>query len=149
MSKNTTDSIKMPKSTTTPKSEHGRPDLRDLAVAGGSPTLDASNDLPSGFDSMSSRDQHAAVLARQDDELASLDSVLGNLKPIAIGIRDEIGVQNELLENLADSVDEVEGRTAGERSRLKLLMKKSTSTCCLWMTILILTVILILLIVIK
>lgn len=79
------------------------------------------------------------VLADQDRGLENLSSIIGNQKRIAGTIGNEVERQNNLMDSMADRMENLNERLIQQTSKIRFIDRKST-TCGIWFIIILLMV---------
>ncbi len=89
--------------------------------------------------------QQESELAEQDRGLDSLHDVIVRQKRIAEVIGNEVGVQNEILDDLGDNMDQTRQRLVDTTQDVRMVGRRDTSTWRYWLVIVLLAVVIVIL----
>lgn len=74
----------------------------------------------------------------QDQGLEALSKVISRQKNIALTISDEVDVQNDIVDDLADRLDHTNVSIQRETRQVNTILSQDTATCGYWMVIIVL-----------
>nr|CAD7261234.1 unnamed protein product [Timema shepardi] len=83
------------------------------------------------------RQHQQRMVKDQNEGLEILSKVISRQKEIAQTIGNEVDIQNEIIEDLADHMDRTDSRLLDETKQIKIIDKKDR-TCWYWVTIILL-----------
>lgn len=99
----------------------------DGRSAGNSRNVSRSSTASSGFSQQKrleeSRKAQSARMQEVDDNLDLMSSGIGRLKNLAIGLNDEIGAQNDLLDRINDKVMDTDDTLWHQQKQIKRILK--------------------------
>ncbi|XP_052791138.1 syntaxin-8-like [Mya arenaria] len=92
-----------------------------------------------GIGNMGLRDHQQQIIREQDRGLDALSNVISRQKNMALDIGNEVGQQNEILDDIIDHTDRTGQRLIKETRHIRIVDRKS-ATCGFWVVIILLFV---------
>ncbi|XP_075251509.1 syntaxin-8-like [Convolutriloba macropyga] len=93
------------------------------------------------------RTDQQRVIQEQDRGLDAISQSLARTKRMAEAIGDEVDDQNDLIDDIKDKADTVQGKFQKENRHVNMVLEKS-STTMLWVIIIILFVVILLILIV-
>lgn len=84
------------------------------------------------------RQHQVRILDDQNNGLEALSKIISRQKDLALQIGDEVDVQNDIIDDLADNIERTDMRINSETRNVRIVSRGESSTCGYWITIVIL-----------
>ncbi|XP_055376837.1 syntaxin-8 [Condylostylus longicornis] len=95
------------------------------------------SNLPSNYSYKDFRQEQKSILESQNKGLEALSATISRQKQLSTRLGQEIGVQNDIIDNIAENMDGIDVRVISATRDIGSINQRDT-TCCYWIIIIIL-----------